>query len=290
MSKQGGRQASEFKKIGKRDLTVFDDEATQLVMEMMDAGWTGRLSQRGHAIMRAPDGQATHSISRDSLRGRSGRNARAIFERWKLQHAKAQSSVESNIIQMHSTGFEVFDRLVCPDCERVFQTPQGLSAHRKAHNQWQTCPECGMPAKVMGQHYRFNHPGLWDRSKRGSVKVTDVELELPDETPEPLSDDLSPVDESVLEAPVVEPEEPVTDDEAVVEFEEPPVLATILPDPSGLAVPVLTSMEEPIDKRAPVVIRTTPISAMDSLLQVLTELEALREENARLRLWVSNHV
>lgn len=63
----------------------FDQRATELVLEAMAAGWTGYISGRSHAILYAPDGRGTISVTRDSKRGRSGRNARAAFERWEAR-------------------------------------------------------------------------------------------------------------------------------------------------------------------------------------------------------------
>lgn len=64
------------------DLQSFDSESRQLAMDMQEAGWRGRLSSKGHLFMYAPDGKTTWTFARDSQRGRSGRNARAYFQRW----------------------------------------------------------------------------------------------------------------------------------------------------------------------------------------------------------------
>lgn len=63
----------------------FDSDATALVLDAAAAGWRGFVSGRRHVILYAPDGRGTISVSRDSLRGRSGRNARAAFERWEAR-------------------------------------------------------------------------------------------------------------------------------------------------------------------------------------------------------------
>lgn len=64
------------------DIVTFDDDAKKLVEQYHAAGWTSRRSSRGHVIAYSPDGQASASISRDSLRGRSGRNAAAPLKKW----------------------------------------------------------------------------------------------------------------------------------------------------------------------------------------------------------------
>ncbi|AWN07788.1 hypothetical protein HOT31_gp117 [Microbacterium phage Hendrix] len=73
----------DYERLTKADVPAFDQEALKLLCEMQDAGWRGRVSVRGHAILYAPDGVTTAAFARSSLRGRSGRNARATFERWK---------------------------------------------------------------------------------------------------------------------------------------------------------------------------------------------------------------
>lgn len=79
------------------DVRTFDDDAKKLLAMMAMAKWRGYLSGSNHAIMHAPDGTTTISVSRDSLRGRSGRNARADFERW-LRNEVASAT---EIVQEH---------------------------------------------------------------------------------------------------------------------------------------------------------------------------------------------
>lgn len=78
--------AEKWTRLTREDVPGFDKTMTEIVLEMGEHGWVGRLSSKGHAIMRAPDGVTTHAVSRDSLRGRSGRNTRSTFERWKREH------------------------------------------------------------------------------------------------------------------------------------------------------------------------------------------------------------
>lgn len=66
----------------KSDLRSFDKEASSLVLSMQAEGWRGRMASTGHAVMYSPDGKTMYTVSRDSSRARSGRNARAFFRRW----------------------------------------------------------------------------------------------------------------------------------------------------------------------------------------------------------------
>lgn len=74
---------AEWRKLCRSDLTTFDDVMTNIVLEYMELGWLGKMSKKGHAILHAPDGENTTSVSRSSGRGGSGTRARADIERWK---------------------------------------------------------------------------------------------------------------------------------------------------------------------------------------------------------------
>jgi hypothetical protein len=64
------------------EIRTFDGDAQKLVEQYHAAGWSSRRSSKGHVIAYSPDGKASTSISRDSLRGRSGRNAAAPLKKW----------------------------------------------------------------------------------------------------------------------------------------------------------------------------------------------------------------
>lgn len=76
----------------RRDLKTFDSDAKQLVLDYQEAGWRGYKTSRGHAFMLAPDGKTTANVSRESLRGRSGANARAALTAWKRRHLTGPGS------------------------------------------------------------------------------------------------------------------------------------------------------------------------------------------------------
>lgn len=48
----------------------------------LDAGWDGRISSRGHAILRAPDGVTTVSVSRGQSDHRALTQAKSDLRRW----------------------------------------------------------------------------------------------------------------------------------------------------------------------------------------------------------------
>lgn len=68
--------------ITARDIRRFDAEAKQLVADFQTEGWRGYLSSQGHAIMLAPDGITTASVSGHSDGIHKARAARADLRKW----------------------------------------------------------------------------------------------------------------------------------------------------------------------------------------------------------------
>lgn len=81
------------------------------------------MSTKGHAILRAPDGETTMSVSRDSLRGRSGRNARAVLDRWQKQQDTNQG--DEPVKSDDPNPFK------CADCDRAYPFAEYLDNHRR---------------------------------------------------------------------------------------------------------------------------------------------------------------
>lgn len=89
--------------IVRSDLVGFAKECADLAMEAVEVGWTGKMSSKGHLIMRAPDGKTTMSISR-SGGGRSLKNMRSNLERWK------RTVQQDRFYQAVSEGFDQFEK------------------------------------------------------------------------------------------------------------------------------------------------------------------------------------
>lgn len=64
-----------------RDLSGFDAEPRALVLDAIARGATGRLSNRGHVILRSPDGVRTAAVQRKFTNNRGAQNSRAGVER-----------------------------------------------------------------------------------------------------------------------------------------------------------------------------------------------------------------
>jgi hypothetical protein len=73
------------------DLGGFSAESTALIREYESHGWTFRVSSKGHAIGKAPDGAETTSIGRQlSPANRSQQNAEAPLRRWLKAREQAE--------------------------------------------------------------------------------------------------------------------------------------------------------------------------------------------------------
>lgn len=107
--------------LADNEVKHFDREASMIVAGLQMMGWRGVMSARGHAIMRAPDGTTTCSVSRDSLRGRSGRNAAAVLKAWRREHPLPleQEVAERANANKRRTSSGVFGKAADPFTERV---------------------------------------------------------------------------------------------------------------------------------------------------------------------------
>lgn len=64
----------------------FCRERVQLIRQMENDGWQGRVSTNGHMIMRSPDGRESCSIApKKGSPTRASANNAAAYKRWKRQ-------------------------------------------------------------------------------------------------------------------------------------------------------------------------------------------------------------
>lgn len=75
--------------------SAFEPFTIALIREMEADGWTGRISNRGHAIMRSPDGTTTCSVSPKVGTPHRRGNLGANYRRWKRAQAEAQVLLEA---------------------------------------------------------------------------------------------------------------------------------------------------------------------------------------------------
>jgi hypothetical protein len=129
----------------------FEPAAIALVREMEDDGWTGRISNRGHAILRSPDGAATCSVQPRIGDPRNKHNVGASYRRWKRAQEAANSPAEPGTVPEGS----------CPTCGKDgFASPGRVHTHMAHAHRRMPCPVCAkqtspaQSARHLASHYR----------------------------------------------------------------------------------------------------------------------------------------
>jgi hypothetical protein len=192
-----------WKRLTRGDLAKFDDTATEVILTAMDRGGIGRISNRGHATIRHPDGVRTMSVTADSsirkahnMRG----DLRKLFPEPATNGATEDKDTakESTMQENHrrptftdaelpqATNGAVADVILCPanKCDAVFTTPGARYAHiRDLHVtcEWPGCADgpdgtayVGRNKQAVGGHVQVAHKGAkpWlqrDPSKRHEI-------------------------------------------------------------------------------------------------------------------------
>lgn len=101
--------AETLEQVSPDQIKHFDHEASQLIADYHLAGWRSHLTSGGHVFLKAPDGSETTSVSRESLRGRSGRNAAAPLKRWRRRMEAEQREREAAARKGAGASFGISD-------------------------------------------------------------------------------------------------------------------------------------------------------------------------------------
>ncbi len=124
-----------FHKLESSELRGFDRDARELILAAMAAGGVGRISSKGHAILRAPSG-ATMSVSRNQKsHNRASQNTTAQYRRlFSVVATEAAPVVYEDVTttpaeQEASMAKRVKYPCSVPGCTFVAKAPQGLAAH-----------------------------------------------------------------------------------------------------------------------------------------------------------------
>ena len=81
-----------FGTLARSDLTTFDKEAKALILAAIEAGCIGRVSNRGHCILRNDAGQTTAVPRNMTTPNRSAQNAKAQVRRLLTDHREQNGS------------------------------------------------------------------------------------------------------------------------------------------------------------------------------------------------------
>lgn len=150
-----------YGELRRTDLKGFDQRSQNIVLMAMERGGVGRISSKGHAILRSPNGQ-TMSVSRNTANGnRSSANMENDFRRCFGDLPVIENERTDGALALAPSLPEAQDlepTLECPlnECEAVFVTDGARYDHvQKKHS---PCPEPGCPkvfankSKATGHH------------------------------------------------------------------------------------------------------------------------------------------
>lgn len=168
----------ELTELTATEVRQFSSEAKEILREFQDAGWRGYRSNNGHAIMLAPDGRTTASISGHTERGQ-GKAARRELHRWQRAQLRQAASLPTTTPThikgvVKANGGEKPFRCDFPNCGAEFATTQHASLHRQRKHDGLTCPECGkhFPPNITPAIYREHREkehGVVARKKKTSA-------------------------------------------------------------------------------------------------------------------------
>lgn len=176
----------------RADLRGFDSAAQEIILAACAAGATARVSNRGHAIIRAPKG-GTMSVARElKSMNRGLQNSVADFKRlFGMNPSDAfqkDRAMNSNGKQDDSAGLAypsdkeldagVKEKFPCPakNCTQVFDTEGARYSHVEKNHERCKHPGCGFASdskQATSAHFRIVHEGWAPRrgvSKTGVAK------------------------------------------------------------------------------------------------------------------------
>lgn len=170
-------RSERWRKLTRRDLATFDDSATAAVLAAMDRGGVGRISSKGHAILRSPNGR-TMSVTPNSNRSKQvvEINLRKLFPvtdeaengPGTTTEAKAAPVNNNNTQSEATTATTTEAKIPCTNkaCGLTFVTQGALYSHvNKDHV---VCDEPGCllswdTRRQMVSHRNIVHRGLAPR-------------------------------------------------------------------------------------------------------------------------------
>lgn len=80
------RRRNPYRPLTPKDLAGFDERAREMVIKAIDAGCTGKVSRKGHVILRNDSGQTTAIPRNLTSPNRTAQNAAAQLERILRSH------------------------------------------------------------------------------------------------------------------------------------------------------------------------------------------------------------
>lgn len=182
------RGAAEWRVLTRRDLGGFDGYATRAVLYAMEHGGVGRITNRGHAFLRAPDGR-TMSVSPSSRKSKQviEINVRKLFGNGEeISNSEEEEVVTETTPQEKEDATTATVSMIEPTihctvkgCPAVFVTEGARYSHLySAHH---VCKEPGCMfahdrTQSVAAHHRIVHEGVRPRSV-GAQKAARARME-----------------------------------------------------------------------------------------------------------------
>lgn len=166
-----------YRRLSRSDLRGFNEDAIRIITAAMNAGGTGRVSNRNHCIIRGPEGR-TLSVAMGITKANRGiQNATAEFRRvfgmeWTEVEKPKEKQTAEDLAPAPSLG-DPHPTLTCPvkTCDAVFVTEGARYSH--IHDKHIVCREPGCHfvtdhAPAESGHYRIVHLG--EAPRKGITK------------------------------------------------------------------------------------------------------------------------
>lgn len=191
---------TDWRTLTKADLKTFDDHQTKAVLYAMDHGGVGRISSKGHAIIRNQQGQ-TMSVSRSD----GGRRRQAIASDLCRLFGAPVEDEQPRQVPPRSIGTAPSavarnddEPVTCPanGCGYVGATQGAVYSHiEKAGHHRCAAPGCDFVSRAtqgVVAHRRIVHEGHAPKRGWRKPKVTTTQVAAPTKTPAPAAPATSP--------------------------------------------------------------------------------------------------
>ena len=143
-----------WKKLVRKDLTTFDDNATRVVLAAMGQNAVGRITGRGHAFIKAPNGGGTMSVSRDTSAPNCLKNVEADFRRLFGAQQESTTKDESKATMHTDSRYMPFTDVPYPSANGK---KDGEATVAPSNDLMILCPAKGCEAEFVTEGAKYTH-------------------------------------------------------------------------------------------------------------------------------------
>ena len=175
--------------LNRNDLRGFNEPAIQIIVAAMEAGAVGRVSNKGHAIIRAPGG-GTMSVSKDPTKANRGlQNQLSDFRRLfgcepeDVKRGERVSTMTQAVKEVPVQQKPEPVKCTAKGCNKVFATEGARYSHVERDHAKCRVPGCGFAAidnRGEAAHYRMHHKGEAAKQRLGAAAKKRAEAKPPE--------------------------------------------------------------------------------------------------------------